>query len=50
MYGHTLDDRIGLVEEGVAVLRSAWSGEEFEYRGRRLRITPRRCGPGVRRC
>jgi alkanesulfonate monooxygenase SsuD/methylene tetrahydromethanopterin reductase-like flavin-dependent oxidoreductase (luciferase family) len=45
MYGHTLDDRIGLVEEGVAVLRSAWSGEEFEYRGRRLRITPRPLRP-----
>jgi alkanesulfonate monooxygenase SsuD/methylene tetrahydromethanopterin reductase-like flavin-dependent oxidoreductase (luciferase family) len=45
MYGRTLDDRVPLVEEGVAVLRSAWSGEEFEYRGRRVRVTPRPLRP-----
>ena len=30
-----------LMEEGVRVLRQAWSGEPFEYRGRRCRILPR---------
>jgi alkanesulfonate monooxygenase SsuD/methylene tetrahydromethanopterin reductase-like flavin-dependent oxidoreductase (luciferase family) len=41
MFGRTLDERVALVEEGVAVLRSAWSGEEFDYQGRRVRVTPR---------
>jgi len=45
MYGHQMGDRIALVEEGVAVLRAAWTGEEFEYRGRRVRITPRPLRP-----
>ncbi len=29
------------VEEGVTVLRRAWTGEPFEYRGRPVRVTPR---------
>jgi alkanesulfonate monooxygenase SsuD/methylene tetrahydromethanopterin reductase-like flavin-dependent oxidoreductase (luciferase family) len=45
MFGRTMDERVALVEEGLAVLRSAWSGEEFEYRGRRLRVTPRPARP-----
>jgi alkanesulfonate monooxygenase SsuD/methylene tetrahydromethanopterin reductase-like flavin-dependent oxidoreductase (luciferase family) len=45
MFGHQMGDRIALVEEGVAALRAAWSGEEFEYRGRRLRVTPRPLRP-----
>lgn len=45
MYGRELDERVALVEEGVAVLRAAWSGEEFEYRGRRVRVTPRPMRP-----
>jgi alkanesulfonate monooxygenase SsuD/methylene tetrahydromethanopterin reductase-like flavin-dependent oxidoreductase (luciferase family) len=46
MYGREMSDRVRLVEEGVAVLRAAWSGEEFEYRGRRLRVTPQPARPG----
>ncbi len=46
MFGRTVDDRVPLVEEGVAVLRAAWSGEEFEYRGRRVRVTPKPLRPG----
>jgi alkanesulfonate monooxygenase SsuD/methylene tetrahydromethanopterin reductase-like flavin-dependent oxidoreductase (luciferase family) len=45
LYGKGMDDRVALVEEGVGVLRSAWSGEEFEYRGRRVRVTPRPVRP-----
>src|SRR5690606_1930923 len=45
MFGHTLDDRIPLLEEGIAVLQQAWTGEEFEYRGRRVRVTPRPARP-----
>jgi alkanesulfonate monooxygenase SsuD/methylene tetrahydromethanopterin reductase-like flavin-dependent oxidoreductase (luciferase family) len=45
-----MDERAALVEEGIAVLRAAWTGEEFDYRGRRVRITPRPArerGPGL---
>jgi len=45
MFGHSLDDRVPLVEEGIAVLRAAWSGSEVSYRGRRMRITPRPLRP-----
>lgn len=41
MYGKTLADRVPLIEEGLATLRAAWTGEPFEYRGRSVRITPR---------
>ncbi len=50
MFGREMDERVALLEEGIEVLRSAWSGEEFEYRGRRVRVTPRPArpeGPGL---
>ena len=55
MFGRTLDERIPLLEEGIEVLRKAWTGEEFEYRGRRVRVTPRPgpprgAGPAPRGC
>lgn len=40
-FGVESKDRGALMEEGVRALRAAWSGEPFEYRGRRCRITPR---------
>lgn len=46
MFGREMGDRVELVEEGVKVLRAAWSGEEFEYRGRRVQVTPRPARPG----
>ena len=46
MFGRDLADRGRLVEEGIAVLRAAWSGEEFEYRGQRMRVTPTPARPG----
>lgn len=45
MFGREMDDRVPLVEEGVAVLRAAWTGEAFDYRGRRVRVTPRPLQP-----
>jgi len=45
MFGRRMEERVPLVEEGVAVLRAAWSGEEFEYRGRTVRVTPRPARP-----
>ncbi len=40
MFGTTMDERVARLEEGIRVLRAAWSGEEFEYRGARIRVTP----------
>jgi alkanesulfonate monooxygenase SsuD/methylene tetrahydromethanopterin reductase-like flavin-dependent oxidoreductase (luciferase family) len=34
-----------LLEEYVGVLRQAWSGEAFEWRGRRIRVTPKPASP-----
>src|SRR5262245_23437397 len=45
MYGHTMADRARLVEEGVAVLRAAWTGEPFEHRGHTVTVTPRPLRP-----
>jgi alkanesulfonate monooxygenase SsuD/methylene tetrahydromethanopterin reductase-like flavin-dependent oxidoreductase (luciferase family) len=40
MFGEALSDRVQHTTETVAVLKAAWTGEPFEYRGRRARITP----------
>jgi alkanesulfonate monooxygenase SsuD/methylene tetrahydromethanopterin reductase-like flavin-dependent oxidoreductase (luciferase family) len=34
MFGRSLADRPRLVEEGVRVLKQAWTGEPFDYQGR----------------
>ena len=41
MFGKDLDDRVRLQTEGVEVLKQAWSGEPFEYRGSTIIVTPR---------
>ncbi len=40
MFGKRREDRRRLYEEAIEVLRGAWSGEPFEYRGRQVRVTP----------
>src|SRR5919106_2090746 len=35
MFGRDMDERVALFEEALDVLRAAWSGEEFDFRGRR---------------
>ncbi len=40
-FGRRLDERARLMEEVVPFLRQAWTGEPFEWRGRRVRVTPR---------
>jgi alkanesulfonate monooxygenase SsuD/methylene tetrahydromethanopterin reductase-like flavin-dependent oxidoreductase (luciferase family) len=40
MFGVDPRQRGSLIEENIRVLRAAWSGEEFEYLGRRMRVTP----------
>ncbi len=40
MYGVDRSRRGQLLEEFAEVLRLAWTGEEFEWRGRKVRVTP----------
>jgi alkanesulfonate monooxygenase SsuD/methylene tetrahydromethanopterin reductase-like flavin-dependent oxidoreductase (luciferase family) len=41
MFGKDLRDRVSAQEECVDVLKKAWTGEPFEYRGTVVRVTPR---------
>src|SRR5581483_1738420 len=41
MFGVDRRRRAPLVEEGVTAMLQAWTGEPFEYRGRRVQVTPR---------
>lgn len=41
MFGVDPAERPSRVVEAVAALRAAWTGEPFEFRGRRVRVTPR---------
>jgi alkanesulfonate monooxygenase SsuD/methylene tetrahydromethanopterin reductase-like flavin-dependent oxidoreductase (luciferase family) len=41
MFGCAMKDRGPLVEEAIATLKAAWTGQPFEFRGRKARITPR---------
>jgi len=45
MFGYEMADRVPRLEEGIAVLRAAWSGKPFTYRGRAVRVTPRPLRP-----
>jgi alkanesulfonate monooxygenase SsuD/methylene tetrahydromethanopterin reductase-like flavin-dependent oxidoreductase (luciferase family) len=45
MAGIDRKQRGRLLEEAVDVLRQAWTGEPFTYRGRRVRVTPRPAHP-----
>jgi alkanesulfonate monooxygenase SsuD/methylene tetrahydromethanopterin reductase-like flavin-dependent oxidoreductase (luciferase family) len=40
-FGRSLDDRWRLMGESCDFLRKAWSGETFQWQGRKCRITPR---------
>jgi alkanesulfonate monooxygenase SsuD/methylene tetrahydromethanopterin reductase-like flavin-dependent oxidoreductase (luciferase family) len=41
MFGRDLKRRVRTVEETVAVLKQAWTGEAFDYQGRQVRVRPR---------
>jgi alkanesulfonate monooxygenase SsuD/methylene tetrahydromethanopterin reductase-like flavin-dependent oxidoreductase (luciferase family) len=41
MFGVDPADRAALMEESVAALKAAWTGEEFEFRGRPVMVRPR---------
>ncbi|MGW9207476.1 LLM class flavin-dependent oxidoreductase [Embleya sp. NPDC055664] len=40
MYDVPMRERVGRTVETVETLRKAWTGEEFEFRGRTVRVTP----------
>jgi alkanesulfonate monooxygenase SsuD/methylene tetrahydromethanopterin reductase-like flavin-dependent oxidoreductase (luciferase family) len=40
MFGRSMSDRAKLVTEAVDVLKQAFTGEPFAYRGRTVRVTP----------
>ena len=46
MFGRDFRGRGRRMEESLAVLRRAWSGERFEYEGRPVCVTPRPTTPG----
>lgn len=41
MFGRQMSDRAQLADEGLTVLRSAFTGDPFSYRDRPVRVTPR---------
>jgi alkanesulfonate monooxygenase SsuD/methylene tetrahydromethanopterin reductase-like flavin-dependent oxidoreductase (luciferase family) len=50
-FGVPIDERVARFEEGVAILRRAWTGEPFSFKGAHhtlddVRITPAPCRPG----
>jgi alkanesulfonate monooxygenase SsuD/methylene tetrahydromethanopterin reductase-like flavin-dependent oxidoreductase (luciferase family) len=45
MAGVERAERAKLLEESIGVLRHAWTGEPFEWRGRAIRVTPRPASP-----
>ena len=45
MAGVDRTQRGKLLEEYVGVLRQAWTGEPFEWRGRTVRVTPTPSSP-----
>lgn len=46
MAGVSSKERGKLLEEYIKVLRSAWTGESFEYHGRNVVVTPKPATPG----
>lgn len=46
MFGRDITRRGKRMEESLAALRRAWSGEPFTYEGRPVRVTPRPLTPG----
>ncbi len=46
MFGVPMSERPTRVEETVATLRAAWTGEPFEFRGRTVQVRPTPAQPG----
>ncbi|PKP99911.1 MAG: LLM class flavin-dependent oxidoreductase [Alphaproteobacteria bacterium HGW-Alphaproteobacteria-13] len=46
MFGRDITKRLAIMNETMATLKAAWTGEPFEFRGRTVRVTPRPATPG----
>jgi alkanesulfonate monooxygenase SsuD/methylene tetrahydromethanopterin reductase-like flavin-dependent oxidoreductase (luciferase family) len=46
MFGRDPSRKLAILNETLAVLKQAWTGEPFEYHGRTVRVTPRPVQPG----
>ena len=46
MFGEAMSDRVRRTTELVSVLKQAWTGRPFEYRGRTVQVTPTPAQPG----
>jgi alkanesulfonate monooxygenase SsuD/methylene tetrahydromethanopterin reductase-like flavin-dependent oxidoreductase (luciferase family) len=46
MFGRDIKQRGKRMESCLTAMKRAWSGEPFEYEGRRVRVTPRPLTPG----
>ncbi len=46
MFGQSLAERGRRMEMCLEVMREAWTGDEFEFEGRTVRVTPRPTTPG----
>lgn len=41
MFGKDITKRLAIMNETIAVLQQAWTGEPFDYHGRMVRVTPK---------
>jgi alkanesulfonate monooxygenase SsuD/methylene tetrahydromethanopterin reductase-like flavin-dependent oxidoreductase (luciferase family) len=46
MFDRDITKRLGIMNETMATLKSAWTGEPFEFRDRTVRVTPKPATPG----
>jgi alkanesulfonate monooxygenase SsuD/methylene tetrahydromethanopterin reductase-like flavin-dependent oxidoreductase (luciferase family) len=46
MFGRDIAKRLSIMNETLAVLKKAWTGEPFEFQGRIVRVTPAPATPG----
>jgi len=46
MFGKDITKRLGIMNACMAALKAAWSGEEFEFEGRHVKVTPTPVTPG----
>ncbi|PNP98163.1 LLM class flavin-dependent oxidoreductase [Sphingobium sp. SA916] len=46
MFDRDISKRLAIMNEAMATLKNAWTGEPFEFRGRTVRVTPAPATPG----
>lgn len=46
MFDRDITKRLAIMNEAMATLKNAWTGEPFEFRGRTVRVTPAPATPG----